>query len=272
MPTVTCSHPRSSRSAPRWSRGYVPEIVGTSTTLTVELGGTLPAPSTDSVWSSSYEAVYHLSNGAIDATVNHHDGAAFSASNPIVTDSGRIASCQSFANGANAYVIPDSAALDLPQLTVSGWIQSNVTNSFRTLVGRSVMASNFDDFWLGTHNGKQRVEVTWIPTTDVGFDTGTVSAATWTHLAMTASSSELTPYVDGVVGAQMKPTGANVQHDPTPILIGADEESSTIPNANFLDGAVDEIRIEHGVRSAPWIHYDDQAQRDLVITYGPVER
>ena len=132
--------------------------------------------------------------------------------------------------------------------------------------------SNFDDFWLGTHNGKQRVEVTWIPTTDIGLDTGTVLAATWTHLAMTANSSELTPYIDGAVGGQMRQTGADIQHDATPIVIGADEESSTSPNANFLDGAADEIRIEHGVRSAQWIRYDDQAQRDLVISYGPVER
>jgi len=252
-----------------WVR--VPQIVGTSTTLAIEFGGTLPTPSVISVWGPSYEAVYHLSDGATDATANHHDGAVFSASNPIVTIGGAIASCQSFANGPNAYVIPDSAAFDLPQLTVSGWIQSSASNSYHTLVGRSVTVSNFDDFWLGTHAGKLRVEVTRIPTTDIGFDTGTVST-TWTHLAMTADSSELTPYIDGVVGAQMSPTGADVQHDPTPIVIGADEESSTLPNMNFLDGAADEIRIEHGVRSAKWIRYDDQAQRDLVISYGTVGR
>ena len=99
-----------------------------------------------------------------------------------------------------------------------------------------------------------------------GFDASAVATGSWIHVALTADGNKLTPYVDGVAGTA-KPTGGAVEHDPMPIVIAADEESSDVPNANYLDGAADEIRIEHGVRDADWLAYDDAAQRDMVIDY-----
>lgn len=246
-----------------WVR--VPQIVGLATEIELEIGDDVPPPVAESVWSSSYEAVYHMTNGAADATANHHDGAAYGGT--PVASAGQLASAQTFASGA-CYTIADAASLDLPELTVSGWVRvSTAPAAFASIVGRSVTASNYDDFWLGLHGIKQRVEVAVAPTDDIGFDAGTIATSAWFHLALTADASQLTPYVDGVAGAA-KPTGADVEHDPTSIVIGGDEESSSEPNANYLDGAADEIRIEHGVRDAAWLAYDDAAQRDMVIDYG----
>jgi biopolymer transport protein ExbB len=245
-----------------WVR--VPQIVGLATEIELAIGDGVPPPSTDSVWSASYEAVYHMTNGATDATANHHDGAAYGGT-PLPM-AGRIASAQAFSSGA-CYTIADAASLDLPELTVSGWIWvSTAPAAYASIIGRSVSDSNYDDFWLGLHGAKQRVEVAVAPTDDIGFDASAVATGSWIHVALTADGNKLTPYVDGVAGTA-KPTGAAVEHDPMPIVIAADEESSDVPNANYLDGAADEIRIEHGVRDASWLGYDDAAQRDMVIDY-----
>ena len=63
-----------------------------------------------------------------------------------------------------------------------------------------------------------------------------------------------------------------IKNDATWMLIGCDEESSAQPNATYFHGVIDEVRIEQVVCSANWIHYDDAAQRDMVITYGHVTR
>lgn len=246
-----------------WVR--VPQIVGLTTEIELEVGDDVPPPATGSVWSSSYEAVYHMTNGAADATTNHHDGAAYGGTPAAMP--GQLASAQTFSSGA-CYTIADAASLDLPELTVSGWVWvSTAPAAFASIVGRSVTSSNYDDFWLGLHGARQRVEVAVAPTDDIGFDASAIAAGAWFHLALTADADQLTPYVDGVAG-NAKPTGAVVEHDPTPIVIAGDEESSPEPNANYLDGAADEIRIEHGVRDADWLAYDDAAQRDMVIDYG----
>jgi hypothetical protein len=217
-----------------------------------------------SVWSSAYEAVYHLSDGAVDATANHHDGTVYAGAPSPTT--GAIASALAFAGNASV-LVADAPSLDLPQLTVSGWVQVTAApTGYASIIGRSVMLSNYDDFMLALHHQLQRVEVATGPTTDIGFDSQTVALDGWAHVALTADANELTPFLDGSAGSP-KPTGGDVAHDPTPIVIGADEESADEPNANFLDGAADEIRIEHGVRTPAWLRYDDLAQRDQVIDY-----
>ena len=67
-----------------WVR--VPMIVGTTTTIAVEIGGALPAPSSLPVWVSTYEAVYHMTDST-DATPHHDDLTPFNA-NMIVATSG----------------------------------------------------------------------------------------------------------------------------------------------------------------------------------------
>ena len=251
-----------------WVR--VPQIIGTTTTLTAEVGSGLPPPSTQSVWSASYAAVYHLSDGAIDSTSNHLDGVAV-GSGAITTTAGPIASSQSFDGMSQAYVIPEGSTLELPGLTASAWIYTNQDNGYQTLVAHPVMMSNYDDFWLGAEAAQQYVEINTASGTNVATTAGSVALGQWIHLAMTADQTKLTPYLNGAVSGATQPTGLAVKNDATPVLIGCDEESSAQPNANYLDGAVDEIRIEKVVRSANWIRYDDAAQRDLVITYGVVE-
>jgi len=252
-----------------WVR--VPAIAGTTTTLTAVIGP-LSAPSAQSVWSESFEAVYHLAQDATDATINHHDGAALGAG--IATTDGQIGPCQVF-SGAQAYIINDTATLDVPQLTLSGWINPRVLEAtgFRTLIVRAVPDSTGDDFYLGTQNEAEH-SVVWLnPGGPIVLNVAAaaIPLGRWTHLAFVADGVQLTSYLDGAPTGKISAPGP-IQHDAMPVVIGADQNMSPVPNGNFLDGLADEIRIEHGVRSAAWLRYDDLAQRDQVISYGVVER
>jgi biopolymer transport protein ExbB len=253
-----------------WVR--VPQIVGTTTILTAEVGDGLPPPSTESVWSASYVAVYHLTNAAIDSTTNHRDGTAI-GTGTIATVAGAIASAGSFDGVSQAYVISGGAGVQLPALTVSAWIQTtDSANGFQTLMTRPVLSSNFDDFFLGTEAGKQYVETCVGSGNNVATAAAGVASGQWMHLAVTADTTLLVPYLNGAVSAAGVATGMTVDTDTTPMLIGCDEGVTNQPNENFLHGAADEIRVEQVARDADWIKYDDAAQRDMVITYGQVTR
>jgi hypothetical protein len=79
-------------------------------------------------------------------------------------------------------------------------------------------------------------------------------------------------YVDGAQ-VTTTATSGDVRHGGHPLLIGADHNSSSVlPDADFVDGRLDEVRLESIARSAAWLAYDDLSVRDALIAYGPVAR
>ena len=90
------------------------------------------------------------------------------------------------------------------------------------------------------------------------------------HLALTADGAVARLYVNGVERAARPITGP-VVHSPRPILIGADASFGAGPDADFLDGFIDEVKIETVARDPAWIQADYLAMRDLLIEYGPVD-
>jgi hypothetical protein len=63
----------------------------------------------------------------------------------------------------------------------------------------------------------------------------------------------------------------NLRHGTHPIYIGADHNSTSAnPDADFIDGKIDEIRLETVARTPAWIAYDVAAMKDQVINYGSV--
>ncbi|HTR52892.1 MAG TPA: LamG-like jellyroll fold domain-containing protein [Kofleriaceae bacterium] len=256
-----------------WVR--VPTIVGTTTTIEVAIGGTLPAASAEPVWSGDFAAVFHMTSGATDSTANHNDGTAV-APTAITAMTGMIAGAQSFDDTSlqPCYEIADAASLAVPVVTISGWMRQAATSpGIETLVARAVTGSVDDDFLLGTTVDQPYAEVfasssglLQLPDT-----AGTVTIGQWAHLAMTVNATTLALFQDGAL-VQMASIAGDVQHDPQLVLIGADANSSVVPNGSYLGGAVDEIRIETVARTPSWVMYDDLSQRDELISYGPIER
>jgi hypothetical protein len=246
-----------------WVR--VPSITGLSTTLQVEIGGALPDPSLLSVWGNEYEAVYHLTDGH-DSTTHHHDGSPQGPVMPIASPGCAIGACASFDGSSAFYNIPDSSTLDLPMLTVTGWIyQRSSTLQDMAIVSREEAAAN-QDFFLGTNADDSTGELYGTTGGDSRLTGPLVTLGHWTHLALSYDGSNFGLFVDGARVA-MTAVGGNVQHDANSMIIGA-----TMGSSGYLDGMADEIRLEHAYRSDMWIHYEDAAMRDGVISYGPIER
>jgi hypothetical protein len=42
-------------------------------------------------------------------------------------------------------------------------------------------------------------------------------------------------------------------------------------DGDYMDGMLDEIRVESVARTPQWLAYELAAERDEIITYGPVE-
>ncbi len=255
-----------------WVR--VPQIAGASTTLAIDYGRAEPPDATGSVWSEAYRAVWHLVD-LTDATPNHHDGAWLGG--PMTSAAGIAGPTLAFMID-DAIAIPDAADLAFTTaLTVSGWIAPvalDATSGYTCIVARQNGSSVDDDFWLGADNPTAFADsVVSVPSgTQIGTAGHAIPTGTWTHLAMTYDGATERLYVDGAQVTTTTTSGA-LRDGGHPILIGADHNSnSALPDADFVDGRVDEVRLEAIVRSAGWLAYDDLSVRDELIAYGPVAR
>jgi hypothetical protein len=254
----------------------VPQISGTSTTIDVDYGHGAPvAPSPDSVWVADYALVMHFASLA-DATRNHHD--ATWAGGTMSAADGKIGPTFDFDGTNDAMVIADAADLDFgTHITVSGWINSRSLASgsgFFAIVSRQNGASIHDDFWLGVDAMVD--QACTIVSTPQGFQLGPTTEPvildTWTHLVMTYDGAIERLYADGLEVGTFVVSGA-IFHDAKPILIGADHNAGGAPpSADFVNGLLDEVRLEHTTRTPAWIAYDELSQRDDLIAYGPVNR
>ena len=258
-----------------WVR--VPAIEGATTTLAIDYAdGTPPALSTDSVWTAGYAGVWHLVDFT-DATTNHRDGSLVGAA--MAPAAGIAGPTLAFSGAANnAIAIPDDSSLAFDQmLTLSGWLNPlalDAASGYTCIASRQNGAGVNDDFWIGADNPTAFADsVVSVPTgTQLGTPGHAISDATWTAIAMTYDGTTERLYVDGAQVTTTAVTGA-LLHGAHPILLGADHNSAAgIADADFVDGRIDEVRLESVVRDAAWLRYDNLSVRDQLITYGPVTR
>jgi hypothetical protein len=242
--------------------------VDVGTTLTLELGGTLPAASSQSVWSSEYEAVYHCVDNH-DAT-GRHDGVFM---NPVTPDIGEIGGSLHF-DGTSSMLVADAQSLDFATgATISGWIyQSGFDTQQETIASREIPGSAAHDFFLGTYDTQTDVTESYTGgSTEASYQATSITTGHWTHIALTSDSAKLIDWLDGNEQG-FTATGGGMIHSAESIVLGAEISVSTTPNVSFLAGNLDEVRFEHIARPGQWISYDHGAQSDAVITYGPVTR
>jgi hypothetical protein len=257
-----------------WVR--VPTITGTSTQIVVRYGVGAPPASSDSAWSSEYEAVWHLadadSSGASDATGNHPGTA-----NGTDTAPGLIANGRSFSsNQLSVIVVPDAPSLGFNAITASGWMYLRTAPiAYAALVDRELDAGAANDIYLGDKLGQIFYTVR-AGASNTGVTTGSLGPGQWHHIAMTVDAARFAAYFDGVP-LKSGPTAGALAHSPNPVMLGACRNNidgtnrTTIPDTDFIDGVLDEVRLENVVRSPAWIAYDVLAMQDGAITYGAIE-
>jgi len=228
-----------------------------------------PPSFSGTVW-SSFIGVYHLMSNK-DATTRGNDG--------IVTGTHTVGK---IANGLD--LVPASVAhveiLHRDQvttwsgeaITVSAWLNARSwpTSTFATLVARQGGTTVQDDFALGVMNGTLQAEII----TSNGYKSVAIASITtneWHHYRMVFDGSDLHVYVDDR-GASIG-HGGLLQQSANPLHIGADSnDAAPVAEAEFVDGVMDEVRIDSVARDPFWILLDHASQTDSLITYGPIER
>jgi hypothetical protein len=214
----------------------------------------------------------HL-NDDTDVTTNGHDGviegAGVARATGFLGPSMNEGYSQQF-GGGGYFAVSDAQSLDFPELTITGWlyITSGAGGTVPMVTRETGLNGNWD-FFVGANAGSIVGEVT----VTGGIEYNAIGPAPTIGnpqlIAVTVDTSDVTVFVDGAqVGSSSFPSGV-VEHDPYPILIGAADTSSGFA---YLDGYVDELRLDHTARDANWIQYDYLSQTDAAISYGAVMR
>jgi hypothetical protein len=251
-----------------WVR--VPQIAGTSTQLTAIFAGSAPASS--DAWTASYEGVWHLADPAHDSS--SHARTATVVGTSAATSPAGPARHFTGASG-DGIVVAAGASVAFPAITVSAWCSVHTVatpNAYVSLVTRERLPDFDDDFYLGVHMSQPYFFVQTTGTSTAPGGTNIVLDQ-WRHYAASYDGMTARFYIDGVAMQTTTASGA-VLTDPTPFMFGCDRNTSTSAagtcDSDYLDGDLDEIRIESVARSGAWLAYEHAAMLDQVITYEPL--
>lgn len=254
-----------------WVR--VPRLSGTSTKLEARYGATPEPRSTEPVWSPAFAAVWHfderLGAPARDATEGGHHGQLLGTG----LGAGFIGQARKFvAAERNAISIADSSALTFRQFTLSAWVQFSTSPGqlFYAAISRQLGDGGENELFLANFANRINSEIV----TDAGgfsHNGSTLPLGQWLHLAAVYDGATLTLYLNGLRDAARPITGA-LARTANPIFLGADRNSASTPpgspDDDFLDGLLDEVRLERVARSPAWMAAGDLIMRDEAITYG----
>ena len=254
----------------------VPTIIGTSTELIVEYGATREAPApTDRVFGSDYAGVWHMADEGrlLDASVFARDGETIGTRSVR----GLVGAARDYVPGDCA-VVRGFAALQLPpSVTLSGWMwhrTARATDDFASALTRQKEDQLVDDFILGTTGmtfyGAVATNPTGTPTL-----TGTMTEIdAWHRVTYVYDGTMSFLYVDAALVGSGGGGGTPLA-SANPLFIGCGRNSpgppSDVPDNDWNDGMLDELRIETVARSPAWLAYEHAAHRDQAISYGPVE-
>tara|TARA_B100000809_G_C15139852_1_gene532593 strand:- start:5504 stop:7291 length:1788 start_codon:yes stop_codon:yes gene_type:complete len=252
-----------------WVR--IPVLSATSNTdLKLYYGNTAITTnlSTQNVWSSIYDGVWHMSNnpsnGDLKDGAGSNDAQSYGNLNGASLTVGKIGKATSF-NGTNDYfAIKDkkyNASGSIPSLTVTGWFKTTYNNSswsgnwsmldfdrseyFNVFVhgngqiGFATRGAGIDDFYVGS--------------------IGQYNDGNWHYVAAVYDGTDKLIYVDGVLmGTKTNPhQGAALGSGATRYgFIGEGSEASTFNggrNGIYYEGEYDEIRLSNNALSADWL-------------------
>ena len=242
-----------------WVR--VPTISGVTTTLDMRYGTPRDVPRR-TPWDSSYDAVYHFAKG-----LGTESATAANATNMGAVATPGVLGDGIALGGSQYLVVPTSTSIASGVFTVEGWIKvTALPAGYYALVAREWSTGSDDDIYLGVQ-GNQVLATCEVANVEDDALGGTVTAGNWVYLAGTAHAMAVHSYVEGVQVASVT-TGGTLQHSTGALFIGADSNGGgSVPQNDFLVGALDEIRISNVIRPNYWLKYSAAAFRDQVITY-----
>ena len=215
------------------------------------------------VWDDDYRAVFHLNEDFDDSTPAANHGSASAAASAT----GVIGGARVFGRDEHS-TVPDDDTLDITgPITLSGWINPTTTSHNLGILAKREACSNQANYALFVRSDAtmlfEHYDRGWR-----GFGGGAVVTDGWQWLAVTfdPSSNDLVLYVDGVT--------VSTQNDNRSLLI--DRNAIELGRnggcaGDFMEGALDEVRISAAARTATWISAQFHSMTDQLIAFGPEE-
>jgi autotransporter-associated beta strand protein len=232
------------------------------------------------VWSGNYVGVWHLNQTPpaveLDSTANGFAATPNSNLNSASQQSGVSAGSLNF-NGVNtAMNIPNTNALGLTggQFTLSAWVNlNNATNG--VIIGKGQNGSVWYSWFLSVGNNPGVDQVNTTNRLCVGLrssgstgdilatQTSDVTLSNWVQVVGTLDGANLNLYVNGQLNA-VTPTAAIPYSNSSQLWIGADS------GRDYLNGKLDELRVENAPRSPNWIAatYQNMASNSVFNSYA----
>jgi hypothetical protein len=186
-------------------------------------------------------ACYQFEGNANDASPNMLNATTSNVTFPV----GRIGSALLF-GATSAAEVADSAALDVPALTIEAWINPS---SLPTSGGRMGILDMNGQWGLFLHETGQ-LRCTASTTLTVSAN---IVANEWTHVACTYDGTTATIYVNGVAATPTGTGGALSTAGNTGLSLAADNPADS---GSRLIGMIDELRLMSRARTAHEICVD----------------
>jgi hypothetical protein len=217
--------------------------------------------------SNSFVGVWHFSKTALIDTFADATGSGFNLTNhaSVPALGNNIASDRSF-NGSAYLNTADNAALNITdQITLSAWAKLTNATQNQKIIGKMNTTYN-RGYLLGVSQGTIYPEFYNSTGGYSTFFAGTISSGQWVHLAVTrATGGNIIAYVNGVPVNSQQAGSLAIGTSTNDLIIGSGPWNH---NQFFINGEVDEVRIENAQRSADWIklNYENQRQGSTVVT------
>lgn len=255
------------------------------TNNTTYVGDTNDTPA-ESVWDSSFRAVFHMADGAddqhiYDSTSNNNDGTKGASGEPTEI-SGPIANAQDF-DGDDEIDVTDNASIDVgtSDFTIEAWVEASDPyedpEDDRMVLVRKVWTLGDDDAgyemqvgkWGRLHGFVRDSDAT--PDTASASDTGTLINNDVMRYCSTVydRDADMTRYVNGASDGSaddMSTTDSSLDNSRV-LTFGYRAPDSD----RYLDGILDEVRISVTARSAAWIKASYESERDNLLDFGDEE-
>ena len=230
---------------------------------------TSPTQNPTGVWDSNFKGVWHLQqsgNGTAgefkDSTsnANNGQGGGGTLANTPAQATGEIGYGQQFTGGSGGacpcdYIqIADTASLDeTTQLTMEAWVKLPTPTTNQKIMGKTDQNIT-RGYLLASQTGGLYAEIWDSAGTDHTFTSGgTLSTNTWTHLAVTwTTSGSMIGYINGVQVNSISAGSNNIGTGGTTPQMRIGSSPWNGPSWP-LSGVVDEARISNLARSANWL-------------------
>lgn len=217
------------------------------------------------VWSSAHRGVWHLTDGFEDATPHANHGSASAA----VDAEGVIGRARRFDRGQPS-VVPDAPSLDLTEaVTISAWMRpTSLSHQLGVLAKRvgcgnegnyAVFIRNDDEIQFEHYDGNWRT-----------FHEGSLETDRWQWVAATfdTTTDVVQIYLDGAATGDPMTGNRELIPDDNPIELGQNGGCA----GDYMEGDLDEIRLEAVARSPAWIAAQHRSMTDAFLTVGAAER